>query len=76
MQPTASGAAALSPREAEVLRLLAQGLTNPEIGRLLGISSNTAKFHVAAILAKLGARTRTEAAVRGLRGGLLDALRA
>jgi DNA-binding NarL/FixJ family response regulator len=73
MQLSASGAAALSPRELEVLELLAQGLTNPEIGRRLGISSHTAKFHVAAILAKLGARTRTEAAVQGFRGGLLDA---
>jgi DNA-binding NarL/FixJ family response regulator len=57
----------LTPREQEVLELLAQGFSNPEIGRALEISSHTAKFHVQALLDKLDATTRTEAAVRAAR---------
>lgn len=61
----------LSSRELEVLRLLAEGLSNKEIARTLGISENTIKFHVNAILGKLGAQSRTEAVVRATRAGLL-----
>jgi two-component system nitrate/nitrite response regulator NarL len=61
----------LTPREREVLDLLAQGLTNRRIAERLGISEHTAKFHVAAICGKLGAATRAEAVTRGLRGGLI-----
>jgi two-component system nitrate/nitrite response regulator NarL len=51
----------LTPREAEVLQLLARGLTNAEIGSRLGVSEHTSKFHVGAVLGKLGARSRAEA---------------
>jgi LuxR family maltose regulon positive regulatory protein len=61
----------LSAREAEVLRLLAQGVSNAEIARRLVISPHTAKHHVASILAKLGASTRTGAAARARELGLL-----
>jgi DNA-binding CsgD family transcriptional regulator len=52
----------LTAREAEVLDLIRQGLTNAEIGRRLYISAKTAEHHVGRLLAKLGVRTRTEAA--------------
>lgn len=61
----------LTPRERDVLGLLAQGLSNRAIGRRLGISENTARFHVNAILGKLGARSRTDAVVRAARAGLV-----
>ncbi len=69
---TASEAGALlTPRELEVLRLMADGLGNKGIGAALGISSHTAKYHVASVLAKLDAQSRTEAVMKGLREGLL-----
>ncbi|MBE2239210.1 MAG: response regulator transcription factor [Caldilineaceae bacterium] len=61
----------LSGRELEVLRHLAEGLSNKEIARALAISENTIKFHVNAILGKLGAQSRTEAVVRATRAGLI-----
>jgi two-component system nitrate/nitrite response regulator NarL len=61
----------LTPREVEVLQLLAQGLPNKSIAGRLGISEHTAKFHVNAILGKLGAETRTEAVVLAARLGLV-----
>ena len=61
----------LTPREMEVLQLLAQGLTNKTIAERLGISDHTAKFHVNAILGKLGAQSRTEAIVQAARLGLV-----
>ena len=61
----------LTPREREVLELLAGGLSNRRIASELGISEHTAKFHVNGILAKLGATTRTEAVVLAARAGLL-----
>ncbi|MFZ5481384.1 MAG: LuxR C-terminal-related transcriptional regulator [Myxococcota bacterium] len=61
----------LTPREREVLRLLAEGLPNKLVADRLGISEHTAKFHVNAVLAKLGAQSRTEAVVLALRAGLL-----
>jgi DNA-binding CsgD family transcriptional regulator len=60
----------LSPRELEVLRLVAAGRTNPEIGALLFISPRTASTHVSHILAKLGATSRAEAIAFALRHGL------
>lgn len=63
---------ALSPREQEVLSLLSEGLSNGEVAARLGISRHTAKFHVNAILDKLGATTRTEAVVLAARIGLLS----
>jgi DNA-binding NarL/FixJ family response regulator len=65
-------AARLTRREREVLQLLAQGKTNPEIATALVISLGTVKIHVEHILAKLGATDRTRAAVRASELGLLD----
>jgi NarL family two-component system response regulator YdfI len=61
----------LTPREVEVLRLLAEGLGNKEISSRLGVSEHTAKFHISSILAKLGAASRTEAVTMGIRMGLV-----
>jgi two-component system nitrate/nitrite response regulator NarL len=61
----------LTPRELEVLQLLAEGLPNKTIADRLHISEHTVKFHVNAILGKLGAQSRTEAVVRATRLGLL-----
>ncbi len=62
----------ITPREAEVLGLMARGLTNPQIGTELGISRGTAKVHVQNIIAKLGVSDRTQAAVRAVELGLFD----
>jgi DNA-binding NarL/FixJ family response regulator len=61
----------LTPREHEVLRMLALGLANKQIAARLNISEHTVKFHVAAILGKLGAASRTEAVALGIRHGLI-----
>jgi two-component system, NarL family, nitrate/nitrite response regulator NarL len=61
----------LTGREREVLQLLAEGLPNKTIARHLEISEHTVKFHVNAILSKLGAQSRTEAVVRASRLGLI-----
>ena len=61
----------LTAREREVLQLVALGLPNKSIARRLAISEHTVKFHVAAILAKLGAGSRTEAVHLGARRGLV-----
>lgn len=61
----------LTPREQEVLQSMAQGLSNKLIARHLNISEHTVKFHVNAILGKLGAQSRTEAVVRATRSGLI-----
>jgi DNA-binding CsgD family transcriptional regulator len=61
----------LTARELEVLQLMAQGLPNKTIAARLHISEHTAKFHVSAIMMKLGAASRTEAVTRGARLGLL-----
>jgi len=70
-QPLAELAEPLTRREREVLQMLAGGLANKEIAARLQISDHTAKFHVAAILGKLGAATRTEAVALGIRRGLV-----
>src|SRR5262249_28955053 len=57
---------ALTAREREILEAMAEGLSNRAIARRLGISAHTVKFHVAAILDKTGARTRTEAVTLGV----------
>lgn len=70
--PTAArGTAELTPREHDVLELLAVGLSNKQIAAKLGISSHTAKFHIGAILSKMDAATRTEAVVRAVQRGLI-----
>jgi two-component system nitrate/nitrite response regulator NarL len=61
----------LTPRELEVLRGLADGLSNKQIAHQLAISEHTVKFHVNAIMGKLGAQSRTEAVVRATRSGLI-----
>jgi DNA-binding NarL/FixJ family response regulator len=61
----------LTPREIEVLRLLAAGLGNKEVAARLEISEHTVKFHVASIMGKLGAASRTEAVTLGIRHGLV-----
>ena len=71
--PAATGASSepLTPRELQVLQLIAQGLPNKGIARQLGISENTAKFHVASLTGKLGAASRTEAVTLAARRGLI-----
>ena len=61
----------LTPREVEVLRMLAEGLGNREMASRLGISDHTVKFHISSILDKLGASTRTEAVTMGIRMGII-----
>ncbi len=61
----------LTPRELEVLELMAEGRSNKAIGEALGISDQTVKFHVASINGKLGAANRTEAVRRAVRQGLI-----
>jgi DNA-binding NarL/FixJ family response regulator len=65
-RPPAAAVAGLSRREGEVLALLAEGLTNAEIGARLFISAKTAEHHVSHVLAKLGVRSRAEAAAVGV----------
>jgi len=62
---------ALTPREIQVLELLAHGLPNKAIAARLGISDQTVKFHVSSISGKLGAANRTDAVRRAVRRGLI-----
>ena len=68
---TDDGEIVLTPSEGEVLALLAHGASNKTIARALDISVHTAKFHVASVLAKLGARNRSDAVAIGIRRGLI-----
>jgi NarL family two-component system response regulator LiaR len=68
----ASAAALLTPREREVLALLARGLANKRIARELGVSEKTVKAHVGHLLAKLGVADRTQAALLAVRSGLAE----
>jgi len=61
----------LTPREVQVLELLAEGLPNKAIAERLGISDQTVKFHVSSISGKLGAANRTDAVRRAVRRGLI-----
>jgi two-component system, NarL family, nitrate/nitrite response regulator NarL len=69
--PTPPPTDPLTPREQEVLRLLATGETNKAIARRLGITDHTVKFHLNAIMTKLGAQSRTDAVARAVRSGVL-----
>jgi DNA-binding NarL/FixJ family response regulator len=64
--------AELTPRESQVLRLVAEGYTNQEIAELLVIAESTAKTHVKRVLAKIGARDRAQAVVIAYQGGLMN----
>jgi DNA-binding NarL/FixJ family response regulator len=65
------GRGELTERERQVVQLLSEGLSNKLIADRLGISDHTAKFHVNGVMMKLGASTRTEAVVEGMRRGLV-----
>jgi DNA-binding NarL/FixJ family response regulator len=70
--PPAAANRELSPREAEVLRLIAHGYTNEQVARELLLSTSTVKNHVGRILSKLGASDRTEAAIIAIEMGLIS----
>lgn len=69
---SADGDVPLTPRELEVLALLAEGASNKVIARRLGISVHTAKFHVASLLDKLDAVGRTDAVAHAARRGVIN----
>jgi DNA-binding NarL/FixJ family response regulator len=71
--PAASETDALTDRETDVLRLIAQGRANKEIASELGIGEKTVKTHVSNVLAKLGVQSRTQAALHAARAGLVNA---
>ena len=62
----------MTDREREVLELMVEGLTNPEIAERLVVSRSTVKFHVSSILSKLGASSRTEAVALALQEKLVS----
>ncbi len=68
-RPTATQT--LTPREVEVIRMLAEGMGNKTIASRLGISEHTVKFHIGSIFSKLGVSSRTEAVTLGVRQGFI-----
>ena len=70
LAPTTPARGALTPRELDVLRLLAEGYRHEEIGRRLGIGSETVRTHLRKACSRLGAATRTQAVATALRQGL------
>ena len=72
VRPTTAGLARLSPREHDVVRLVADGHTNDEIGAALQIGSKTVETHLARLFERLGVASRTELAMRAVREGWLD----
>jgi DNA-binding CsgD family transcriptional regulator len=71
-EPILNGEVLLTPRELEVLTLLAEGASNKTIARRLGISVHTAKFHVGSLLDKLDAVGRTDALAHAARLGVIN----
>jgi DNA-binding CsgD family transcriptional regulator len=71
-EPVIDGEVLLTPRELEVLALLAEGASNKTIARRLGISVHTAKFHVGSLLDKLDAVGRTDALAHAARLGVIN----
>jgi DNA-binding NarL/FixJ family response regulator len=72
VRPTSAGVARLSPREHDVVRLVADGRTNDEIGSALRIGSKTVETHLARLFERLDVASRTELAMRAVREGWLD----
>ena len=70
-RPADPAAIELTPRESQVLKLLADGLPNKVIASQLAISEHTVKFHINSIMGKLGAQSRTDAVMRATRSGLI-----
>jgi DNA-binding NarL/FixJ family response regulator len=71
-RPRSEPVDSLTEREIDVLRLVAEGLSNKAVAQALSISENTVKYHMRNILQKLGAQNRTEAVTHAIRTGLLD----
>ena len=71
LRPAEAPDAPLTPREIEVLRLLAEGLANKNIAWKLKISEHTVKFHIASIFTKLNVSSRAEAVAIGIRQGVI-----
>jgi DNA-binding NarL/FixJ family response regulator len=72
VRPAGGTLARLSPREHQVVRLVADGRTNDEIGAELGIGSKTVETHLARLFERLAVASRTELAMRAVREGWLD----